>query len=959
MCCGGVWHTEPGDCCGGSWFQAPEGESLPSPPAWFVWQTDQCPEGYVYARWGFSPLFGAFTGACCGCVPEMIFDQRAGDPPGSGGMVPLESVIAEVCCDPCEPIPYLRTSEWECLGVCCAGDECSRLLPSQCNTWSHPTHPGLWESFYYWNTGCCDSNACFTECCTGGELLQQVTFEVAGDPEGGGTWKLTIPGCSGEYIATGGPGKTLEDIAQELRNSLGVNCTAVWLPDGAYAPGSLAPGTVTVIGLNVEDGTIRHCPGDTALAFDNTGYPWGHDAAARVTATDSGTGAITAVQITNAGGGYAELDNGDPSLPPIVGSVSVVPPATGSGAVLLAVIDEDTGSPTFGSIIGVTIQDGGAGYFGEDDCVTSGPASTTNKILSSLCRIINNGQLLTPTSGPCPCRPGGRCLCPPGEPCCETATSSGTGLTFSKPGEIAGTVRVTVTGTTTSPILVHGTLKGASATPERRCPFSHTFLLCFGTFNIEPVPCGSTFHKLEVEVCYEALETNTESFEFSGCNGITVYLGACTDGCVTTMTYGGPGATSNASVLLTGDGVIEANGAGPLILTGNGGFFGDIRPMSPCVEWLTLAGTSTAPNEISGVIVNQGWGVPLGVRKTGPGTWWLTGNSRYTGGLRILDGTVIVSSVPDGFYTGPLGTEWAGARVGDPGATSGTAALLATAEFSNTVRIEPTGGSQVAVLGGYGSGSPRYTSFADVLLGGDVTLQASTGGTVEFDNVWRDINGGFAGIGATTPAFNFTIGSNGNAGTVILDRWIPVPTTSVHVRYGTLVLDYQDAGGATIWRTTPVTVGDTGTSVTMAINGIDQPLSDLTLQGSGSDITGPSGGILRLVDSPAVTVTGTGHEISAAVALDDDATFDGTGSLLISGVVSGASGVTMDGSGTVSLSGNNTYTGTTTINSGTMKADSLTAFGTGAIVVNAGGTLNKNGYALANTITNNGGTVIN
>ncbi len=33
--------------------------------------------------------------------------------------------------------------------------------------------------------------------------------------------------------------------------------------------------------------------------------------------------------------------------------------------------------------------------------------------------------------------------------------------------------------------------------------------------------------------------------------------------------------------------------------------------------------------------------------------------------------------------------------------------------------------------------------------------------------------------------------------------------------------------------------------------------------------------------------------------------------------------------------------------------------GTGAIVVNAGGTLNKNGYALANTITNNGGTVIN
>ncbi|NJL57447.1 hypothetical protein HC928_21645, partial [bacterium] len=42
--------------------------------------------------------------------------------------------------------------------------------------------------------------------------------------------------------------------------------------------------------------------------------------------------------------------------------------------------------------------------------------------------------------------------------------------------------------------------------------------------------------------------------------------------------------------------------------------------------------------------------------------------------------------------------------------------------------------------------------------------------------------------------------------------------------------------------------------------------------------------------------------------------------------------------------GTNTYTGTTTINSGTLQAGSNTAFGTGAITVNTGATLDLATY---------------
>jgi hypothetical protein len=52
------------------------------------------------------------------------------------------------------------------------------------------------------------------------------------------------------------------------------------------------------------------------------------------------------------------------------------------------------------------------------------------------------------------------------------------------------------------------------------------------------------------------------------------------------------------------------------------------------------------------------------------------------------------------------------------------------------------------------------------------------------------------------------------------------------------------------------------------------------------------------------------------------------------------------------------YTGGTTINAGTLTLGNITALGTGSVTVNAGATLNRGGFAIANTIINNGGTVI-
>jgi autotransporter-associated beta strand protein len=81
-----------------------------------------------------------------------------------------------------------------------------------------------------------------------------------------------------------------------------------------------------------------------------------------------------------------------------------------------------------------------------------------------------------------------------------------------------------------------------------------------------------------------------------------------------------------------GSGSIEANGSGALALSGSVSGSG--------IRTLTLAGTSTALNTISGVIGSTG----VSVVKTNAGVWRLSGANTYTGSTAILGGQLHVSA---------------------------------------------------------------------------------------------------------------------------------------------------------------------------------------------------------------------------------------------------------------------------------------------------------------------------
>jgi autotransporter-associated beta strand protein len=155
--------------------------------------------------------------------------------------------------------------------------------------------------------------------------------------------------------------------------------------------------------------------------------------------------------------------------------------------------------------------------------------------------------------------------------------------------------------------------------------------------------------------------------------------------------------------------------------------------------------------------------------------------------------------------------------------------------------------------------------------------------------------------------------------------------------------------------------------------------------GTGGSFTISGAGTAFEVDniSNAGTITVNSNNTSAPT-LVVNGTMSGTGNIVdnggvnftstvatsVSGVISGSGFVAQNGSGVAALGGANTYTGTTTINSGTIQAGNANALGFGGAnigvnapvavaIVNSTGTLDLDGQFLNKPVVLNGGTLTN
>jgi autotransporter-associated beta strand protein len=401
-------------------------------------------------------------------------------------------------------------------------------------------------------------------------------------------------------------------------------------------------------------------------------------------------------------------------------------------------------------------------------------------------------------------------------------------------------------------------------------------------------------------------------------------------------------------------GLSDSDGSG-LVQSGYG---------SPAAATLTISPSSTY--SYNGAI-NAFSGVPaMSLAINGPGTQILAGNCTYSGSTSVSEGTLIVngslSSTGNVYLYG--GTLSGSGSVGNvfldggatlsPGTIAGAGTLtVSSAALNSSGTLNYTLGSSgnvglLKITGGltigsgvtfdvtpgtgWGNGTYELASFpSGSITDNSTSFSGWTVGGVGLSpsQYTFSINGGsldvaISGIGATTVAGTWTNTASGTSSWSTAGNWagslIPTATNDTAL-FGSAV---------------------TSGTATITLDG-SHTLSGLTFNNTAASysITTGTGGNLTLVaTSGAVTLANSGgsHSISASVALGSNlnVTTAAGSKLTISGPVTQINTGTslgLNGSGTLALSGSDSYSGGTTVSSGTLDVNSAQALPTTGVLV--------------------------
>ena len=355
------------------------------------------------------------------------------------------------------------------------------------------------------------------------------------------------------------------------------------------------------------------------------------------------------------------------------------------------------------------------------------------------------------------------------------------------------------------------------------------------------------------------------------------------------MTIGSATANQNVNVRLSADQTwANNNNTGTLTII-NG-----VQASTAVNRKLTLGGTSTAANVVSGIIANNGAGV-LSVDKTGAGRWALAGANTFTGAVNILAGTMVAQNSA-AFGTTAAGTTVASGAALDFGGTLAANALNLGGEV---ITVSGTGVGGTGALLATGT-ADQQNAVQQVVLAGD----ASFGGSRRWD-----IRSGTA-LGASLNGNGFTV-------TKVGTNYLPLVNVNVanvnqfRVQSGTMAAEVS-----TLINSSNVTGGvlvQPAASGTATWNHWGSNLShsaDYRLDSTAA------GSTARLeVQNGVTTFTGTLTATGNGNVIDVDSGWRG----IVNGVIAGDGAISKNDTGALLINGNaNTHSGAFTIAAGAL-----------------------------------------
>ncbi|WP_367870098.1 beta strand repeat-containing protein [Luteolibacter sp. Populi] len=333
-----------------------------------------------------------------------------------------------------------------------------------------------------------------------------------------------------------------------------------------------------------------------------------------------------------------------------------------------------------------------------------------------------------------------------------------------------------------------------------------------------------------------------------------------------------------------------------------------------------LNDSSTNPVVINSSVANNG-SDPVSLLFGGPGSFVLAGNNTFTGSVGASGTSLTMSG--SNVFTGPL-TISSGSLVTLSGDNSGRPAGSSGLTIINngaTLQLQANAGN---TAGGLSTAlSPERTALQPLTLNNGGLLQLRSDDPVTFTG-----GNSLGGLGSATVGFDvnqLTGAGSGNTLTVA-PLGFDVNTTTLNVTGG---------NGFTLG------LGKLNGVSAAGVLTLNPTTANLAVNGYSANAT-----------------------LSSTIVLGGTATENFVTGAIVNPVTSGATTVTKNGTSTWTLGGANTYTGTTTINDGTLKSGAATAFNNLGVLAMAGpGVLDLNGFdaaftnvsasAATNTITDN------
>ena len=373
---------------------------------------------------------------------------------------------------------------------------------------------------------------------------------------------------------------------------------------------------------------------------------------------------------------------------------------------------------------------------------------------------------------------------------------------------------------------------------------------------------------------------------------------------------GGGNGTNNGGNGFQGVVIVRYVGSAALEnVSGNNTFSGAIT-LGSSIAIGSLQDTLT----LGGAIGDSGSG--YGITKIGNGTLALSVANTYSGATSILQGTLEVTA------NTALGTIAAGTTVAD-----GATLKLTGVNYSTTegLIINGTGVSSGGALASSGT-----STFAGLIT-------ALTNATINAGGGVLNLTGGLVKDGTT---LTFTGGGSINISSVIsgasANSDLVVDATSV-------TLDAANTYNG------PTTITNGGTLIANALDALPlSPRSAVSFTGTGTSALnlGANQFVASLSSAGAATVALGSNTLTVGIA---------GGNTTFAGSIGGTGGnLVKDTNSTQVLSGANGYTGTTTVNGGTLEVQGSLS-GTTAVTVNTGGTLLMN--STSSNIVNTTATV--